>query len=85
MVVEGHPSPEYDGIGEGPVFSPDGKRVAYTAHKGNKQVGVVDDQAGPEYDAIGSGGPSFHADGVLEYLAIKNGTLYRVKHVPAAK
>ncbi|GAG22746.1 unnamed protein product [marine sediment metagenome] len=39
------------------------------------------------------GGPTFHANGVLEYLAVKKvgkktdkkGILYRVKHVPAAK
>jgi hypothetical protein len=43
---------------------------------------VVDGQAGAEYDAIGKNGPTFHSDGVLEYLAIKDNSLYRVKHIP---
>ncbi len=45
----------------------------------------MDGQPGPDYDVIGSGGPTFNADGVLEYVAVKKGILHRVKHVPAAK
>jgi len=30
-------------------------------------------------------GPTFRADGVLEYLAIKGKTLYRVRHVPVGR
>ena len=40
---------------------------------------VVDGVEGPNYSAILLNGPSFHADGTLEFLAIKEGKLYRVK------
>lgn len=81
MVIDGQAGPEYDGIGT-PVFSPDSKRVAYLAVKDKKCLVVIDGQAGPEYGMIVKGGPTFQADGTLEYLAIKSSGLYRVKHRP---
>ncbi len=63
--------------------------MAYAAKKGEKWVVIIDGQPGPEYDRIIAGGPTFHADGVLEYLAVKKAgekkALYRVKHVPVRK
>ena len=47
MIVDGQPGAEYDGI-EIPVFSPDGKRVAYAAQKGDKSLVVIDSLPGPE-------------------------------------
>ena len=42
------PSPEYDTIMAGtPVFSPDGKRVAYAARKGAKWLVVIDGRSEP--------------------------------------
>ncbi len=86
----GKGGPEYDRIRK-PVFSPDGKRVAYVAQKGNWGRGgvqifqvVVDGQPGPVYDEIVTR-PTFHADGRVEYLAVEYETLLRVKHVPVAK
>ena len=64
------------------AFSPDGKRLAYAAKKGGKRFVVLDGQPGPEYDGIIPYGPAIHPDGVVEYLAIRDGVLYRVKHVP---
>jgi hypothetical protein len=43
---------------------------------------VVDGQAGAEYDGIAQGSLIFTPDGVLEYLAIKEDSLYRVKYIP---
>jgi hypothetical protein len=80
VVVDGQAGPAYDGIAA-LIFSPDGKRMAYGAGKGEKRLVVVDGQAGPEYDGI-KGGPTFHADGTLEYLAVKSGGLYRVTYEP---
>ena len=77
MVVDGQAGPKYDGISR-PIFSPDGKRVGYGAQKGAKWLVVVDGQAGPEYEWIAKGGPTFHADGTLEFLAVKSGGQYRV-------
>jgi len=42
---------------------------------------VVDGREGPVYDAI-PGGPTFRADGTLEYLTVKDGVLLRVKQLP---
>ena len=66
------------------IFSADGKRVAYAAQKSREErvMVVVDGQAGAEYDGIEKGSPIFSPDGVLEYLAIKEGSLYRIKYTP---
>ena len=37
----------------GITFSPDGKRVAYIAKRGDKELMVIDGVAGPEYDEVG--------------------------------
>ena len=86
VVVDGKEGPAYDEIGEGdPIFSPDGKRVAYVAWKGDKQLVVVDGEEGPAYDGIIRNGPTFCERGALEYLAQKDGVLFRIKHVPVKK
>ena len=43
---------------------------------------VLDGRKGPAYGQIVEHGPTFRADGTLEYLAFKGGSIYRVKHVP---
>ena len=63
----------------------DGKHMAYGAQEGERCFMVVYFEAGPEYDSIVQGGPVFHSDGVLEYLAGRAGPVYRVKHVPLAQ
>ena len=74
----------YDGIGKGTlIFSPSGKHLAYGAKKGSKSLVVLDGKEGPQYDVIVPNGPTFRTDGTLEYLAGKNGVLFRVKHAPA--
>ncbi|MCY2955086.1 MAG: hypothetical protein NTU53_24425 [Planctomycetota bacterium] len=84
MVADGQAGPEYNGIGEiAPIFSPDRKRVAYVAEKTKNWFAVVDVQAGPAYDGMIPCGPAFHPNGVLEYLAVKDRSLCRVKHSPA--
>jgi hypothetical protein len=53
VVLDGQAGPEYDEILEGtPVFSSDGKRVAYGAGKGGKRFVVIDGQEGTMYDGI---------------------------------
>ena len=83
-VVDGQVGPEYDGIGD-IFFSPDGKHVAYGVRRNkwlvNKWFVVVDGQAWPEYDGIACG-PIFLKDGKVEYIARKNGSLYRVELTP---
>lgn len=83
MVIDGQEGPEYDMILEGsPLFSLDGKLLAYIAIKKDKQFVVVDGKEGPQYDGIIKARLTFLADKTIEYLAHKDGTLYRVKHLP---
>jgi WD40 repeat protein len=84
VVLDDQEGPGFDAIWMWNLqFSPDGKRVAYVAERDSKVFIVLDGQEGPKYDSvIGGGGPAFRPDGTLEYLAVKAGTLFRVKHVP---
>ncbi len=75
------PGPEYDYL-DSLTFSPDSKHVAYEAQKGKKLLAVLDSQPGVEYDRISLAGPVFGPEGVLEYLATKDDSLYRVKCTP---
>ena len=76
VVVDGHPELEYDNIAR-LTFSTDGKRVAYTAQKGDKWFVVVDGQTGPEYDEIGD--PIFNPDGNhITYVAKKSDKMFLV-------
>jgi hypothetical protein len=43
---------------------------------------LLDGQAGAAYDSIIPNGPTFYPDGVLEFLAIKDNSLYRVRYIP---
>ena len=85
VVVDGSMHKEYDsanvpaGI---PRFSPDGKHVAYAAKNGEKWTVVLDGTESMKYDTILQGAPMFGGDGVLEFLAVKENSLYRVKYVP---
>jgi dipeptidyl aminopeptidase/acylaminoacyl peptidase len=79
-LVDGQPGAEYDVIPDASlIFSPDSKHLAYSAWNNQKFSVVADGQAGAAYDAIGLGSPSFNPDGTMEYLAIKDGSLYRVQ------
>jgi len=60
-------------------FSADQEHLIWTAKRGSKWLVVVDGQAGAEYDVLGRGSPVFDPDGNLEYLAVKEGSLYRIK------
>jgi hypothetical protein len=65
-----------------PVFSSDGKNMAYVANDNKKFFVVVNGEPGPQYDNILQGGPVVQDDGTTEYLAMKDKTIYRVKHAP---
>ncbi len=78
--MDGQEGRPYDEIAGRPIFSPDGKHVAYGAKKGDKWLVCIDGQEDPIYDRIVEGGPTFHKDGILEYLGVADGVLFRVKH-----
>ncbi len=63
--------------------SPDGKHIAHVAKKVGKWVAVPDDEEGPEHGQIIGNGPTFRDDDTTEYLALRQGMLYRVVHRPA--
>jgi Tol biopolymer transport system component len=69
-----------------PVFSADGNHVTYAGKQGEGDVVVRDDKAGPAVsdllgplvDNVITRRPHFAADGSVEYLAVKDGSLYRI-------
>ncbi len=65
-----------------PVVSADETRIGYiTSGTLGKYRIFIDGIPGPEYDGIIQNGPTFRENGELEYLAVKSGGLYRVKHI----
>ena len=53
--------------------------MAYAAVRGRKQFVVVDGKEGRDYDEVIVGDPVYQADGTWQYLAVRNGALYRVR------
>ncbi len=94
MMVDGKPGPKFKGtrghVGmlsyeqelsalTAPKFSPDSSHVAYAALLGDKWGVLFDNKPlAAKYEKIIFGGPSFRADGTLEFLGIRQGVLYRV-------
>ena len=52
--------------------------MAYEAQKGQKWVAIVDGQEGAEYDKVLR--LTFCPEGKMEYLAVKQNDLFRVRH-----
>jgi WD40-like Beta Propeller Repeat len=77
LVVDGKKGTDYDALGYF-GFSHDGKHIAFTAKKGERMVIVVDGRERGEYSAVPAG-PVFRADGVLEFLAADEPSLYRIE------
>ena len=79
-MVDGVEGSTYNGIGAGgPIFSPDSKRVAYAANKGNKWIVLVDGVEGFDYDGIVKGAKIvFDSSNQLHYLAGKGSRFYLV-------
>jgi len=66
------------GIG-GLSSSGDSRPLAYYANESGGEVVVLDGcRVGGLYDEVVAGGLSFHDNGVLEFLGIRDGVLYRV-------
>lgn len=87
MVLDDQPASErWDNVGH-LELSQDGSRLAYTAitisgllsDKKTYRV-VVDGSPGPVYELVLKNGPHFSADGVVEFLAVREHYLYRVKY-----
>lgn len=84
-VVDGKPEQEHDYSCQNTLsFSLDGQHVAYAFMSAQKKISIVLDGqiVGSEFDGLNTGGPRFRPDGSLEYIAMKNAVLYRVKHLP---
>jgi formylglycine-generating enzyme required for sulfatase activity/WD40 repeat protein len=67
----------------GLTFSPDSAHLAYKAANGGEFV-VVDGKPGQKYEKLSFEPLAFRADGVIEYLAFKGGSYYRVKQTSPA-
>lgn len=77
VVVDGKKGADYDAVGYF-GFSPDAEHIAFTAKRGDRMVIVVDGQERAEYNAAPAG-PVFRSDGVLEFLATDETSLYRIE------
>jgi hypothetical protein len=88
MVIVDDQSGPMDDRGGNPIFSADSRHVAHWAMIGTKWFVDIDGHEGPRFDDLVPNDANFpyafRADGSLEYLAAKDGTLYRVRHVPVA-
>jgi hypothetical protein len=78
VIIDGRTDTESDGASN-PVFSPDGQHVAYAVKNGAKLAAVVDGHSGPTYDSIIKGPMIFDDNYALEYLTLKEHSLYRVR------
>ena len=79
--MDGKAGAEYDEIyGWRVVFSDDGAHWLYWARRGDKWLAVVDGEEGKPYDRIIKTWRPFEADSTVDYMAVKEGTLYRVTH-----
>ena len=85
LFVDGQEGKEYKRRVGFPVFSPDSRRVAYTAllNEGSLGVVVIDGQEGSQYDAIiaprEGGGVIFESPDQLHYIARRSSTFYLVE------
>ena len=83
MIVDETLGPGYDAIAKvTPLFGADGKPIACEAQRRQKWLVVVDGQEEPRYDGIVRGGPTVRPGGMLKYLAIEHGVVYRVNCQP---
>jgi WD40 repeat protein len=87
MVINGHEGPQFGEVDPDTLHSSrEGDHVAYVADMARgtaRDVFVVaDGQGGPSYDAILDNTIEFTNDGELQYLAIRNKTLYRITGAP---
>jgi hypothetical protein len=70
---------EVSGLVQQPQFSPDSRHLAYAAFQDDRWGVLINHRpVGNLYDSIIRGGPSFHEDGLLEFLGIHKGVLYRI-------
>ncbi len=71
MVIDGKKGEKFDEVGK-PVFSPDGKRIAYRVREGDKWFIIVDGKKGEKFDKVGD--PVFSPDGRrIAYVAWESG------------
>ena len=76
MMQDGKSLGEYDGVGPA-SFSSDGKHIAFRAGIGSQSFIFVDGTPVPRFTGIVCE-PIFRKDGVLEFLSVDAGILYRV-------
>ena len=77
FVVDGTQGREYDNLRHF-EFSQDGTHYAFTSAKADRHVITVDGVERAEYGAVVAG-PVFRSDGILEFLAMDDKSLWRVE------
>ena len=71
LVVDGKEEKSYEGINKSPIFSPDGRRLAYGVKSGDRELIVIDGKEERVYDATGF--PRFSPDGKRVAYPAKQG------------
>ena len=80
--TDGIEGARYDEIEPSPVFSSNGKRIAYGAKRGKERFVVVIGKEGRPYDAVVALGESrivFDSSSSLHYFALKGDDIYLVE------
>ena len=68
------------------AFSPDGGHIAFSAERGKKWFVVVDGTESRPFDAIPlNGALSFDREGALNFIAVRDRQVLRVRAVPTSK
>ena len=76
VVLDGKPLAKFEAVSR-VSFSPDGRGLIYQAKIQGRPVWIINGKAFTEYPQISP--PQFRPDGSVEFLAVKAGTLFRVK------
>jgi len=79
MVVDGRVGPGHRKLHD-VLFSADSAHLAYRAEGRSLMFVVVDGRPGPEYEVVVPGSLVFRGNEAVEYLVLKAGVLFRVKH-----
>jgi len=82
VVVDGKRQGPWKVVVGSPAFSADSRHVAYAVSEGSRQAVVVDGERGEWFDEMWVRQPRFDTDGSLEYVAVRDRTLYRVTWRP---
>jgi hypothetical protein len=81
-VLDGRESGECGLVYVGPAFSQDSRHIVYLCKNGMTFSLVLDGQPGSAYDQILLADNIFSPGDIVEFLGVRDNSLYRVKSIP---